>query len=194
MKIQIKWVLLFVAFALIAVPVMSADSTDPNLGEGAAVGASTNVLGDAAAESLVSPELRRQPWWTTLKRAFTGAATGAIAAKTSGGRDEPADDAAAVLADWLKTTKDENLNAKALAAKAERKKREHDDDDGHEGHKHHGDGDHGMDAEGHRPPGWSKGKKKGWGDGDMPPGLMKKKNKGKHHDHEGHDHGDHDED
>jgi len=45
------------------------------------------------------------------------------------------------------------------------------------------------------PPGWSKGKKAGWGDSDMPPGLAKKegdskddKDHGKKHHHKKHHH------
>src|SRR3954471_21509772 len=45
-------------------------------------------------------------------------------------------------------------------------------------HKDHADrdrdGDHDRDSDDKRPAGWDKGKKKGWGDCDVPPGQVKK--------------------
>lgn len=159
-------------------PAWAADEEKADLGQGALVGAGTQVMGDAAAESLVSPQVRQSPWWTTLKRAFTGAATGAVAAKTSGAQDAKAasgsaaskiEDAIAAATGAATTTAatgspDAVDDGKDKAHEHKNKKMKH------AGKKKHGK----KNSEGHRPPGWDKGRKTGWGEGDVPPGLRNK--------------------
>jgi len=52
-------------------------------------------------------------------------------------------------------------------------KEKHHDKDSHADRDHDRDGDHDRDDD-KRPAGWDKGKKKGWGDCDVPPGQVKK--------------------
>ena len=129
--------------------------SDANAADGALVGASTQVLGDATVESLASPEAKMAPWWTTFKRALTGAVTGAMAAKMSGGGKDDADEAVKSNAPDVQGAL--NSEAPYQGHKRDKSKKKHSK----------------QKSDGFRPPGWDKGKKTGWGDSDVPPGLSK---------------------
>lgn len=90
------------------------------------------------------------PAQTVLKRALVGAVTGATATSMS---NKPATN-----------FQPDNPAKETPAAFAAAK----DDASGRHGKKHK------KNKKGHRPPGWDKGKKTGWGDSDVPPGLAKK--------------------
>ena len=86
-----------------------------------------------------------------LKKAIQGAVTGAVAVEGSKETAKPAETAAAAS-----VSDSDN------------------DEHGHK-HRHHGKPKQNFNKKhkGHRPPGWDKGKKTGWGDSDVPPGLVK---------------------
>lgn len=54
------------------------------------------------------------------------------------------------------------------------KAHDRDEDRDHADRDHDRDGDHDRDSDKARPAGWDKGKKKGWGGCDVPPGQVKK--------------------
>lgn len=144
----------FIIFLLTSLPVSAEDQTDSNVGTAMATGASANVLSEAAIDYTTGSNISQDPWWKrALKRAMSGAASGAAAVKTS---SEIADEDASEAADVSQKNKKESAKMHAeehISHEHEHAKKEKDE---------------------FRPPGWDKGKKKGWGDGNVPPGLQKK--------------------
>ncbi len=157
------------------------DNSDNTMAKGALVGAGTNVIGGAVLDSLdgsnqpqyqqvqvQGPDgqlywqqvpVQQDPTKTILKRAVQGAITGAVAAefakddgKDDGSKDSGDGGGIGEVVEKLTGNEDENDD-------------DHDDDDdGWDKSKHK------KSKEDHRPPGWDRGKKTGWGGGDVPPG------------------------
>jgi hypothetical protein len=166
--------ILFIVTAVLIAP-LAASAGDDNSGgtmaKGALVGAGTNVIGGAVLDSLDGsnqPQYQQvqvqgpdgQLYWqqvpvqpdptkTVLKRAVQGAITGAVAAEFAkdDGDDKKGDNDGGGIGDALSS----------LAGGGE-------NEADHDGHKHK------RSKEGRRPPGWDRGKKTGWGGGDVPPG------------------------
>jgi hypothetical protein len=139
--------IVFVFFAMALTPSAYADADEnARVVDGAVVGASTQVLGDATLNYVTgSDETTRTPAQKALHRALTGAATGAASASMS-----------------QKETKGTVVEPKHPSGS---KKSETDSSDV---------GEASVEEAAFRPPGWDRGQKKGWGDGDRPPGLAKK--------------------
>jgi hypothetical protein len=141
--------LVFVSIGLfIAGTAAASDDERYSVGTAATAGASTQVLASSGLDYVTGSTGSDTPSQTILKRALVGAATGATAT---------------TMAYQPKTniqpknvSNDTAIEALTDTASAER---------GKKGKKH---------KKGHRPPGWDKGKKTGWGDSDVPPGLAKK--------------------
>jgi hypothetical protein len=168
--------ILFIAAAVLMTPLAAIagdDNSGNTMAKGALVGAGTNVIGGAVLDSLDGsnqPQYQQvqvqgpdgQLYWqqvpvqpdptkTVLKRAVQGAITGAVAAEFAkdDGDDKKSDGDGGGIGDALSS----------LAGGDQ-------DEDDHDG----GKSKHKKSKEGHRPPGWDRGKKTGWGDGDVPPG------------------------
>jgi len=160
---------MFILFVASQVFAGDNDKTDNKLLTGAAVGAGTNVIGGAVLDSLdgtSKPQFVQVQgpdgnwyWQQTgpapedpnkviLKRAVQGAITGAVAAEVAGGGKEGA------VSPALSNALDDNES-------------DQDEDGGKKRKKDKGE-------KGHRPPGWDRGKKVGWGEGDIPPGQRDK--------------------
>lgn len=170
------FLLLTVVFA--GSSVASAKEDSNRLLTGAAVGAGTNVIGGAVLDNL-DGTAQQQPqyvqvqgpdgnwYWqqvgpapedpnkVILKRALQGAITGAVAAEVAGGDDKESGGKKSgsgignLIDDALKNSHDNDDQ----------------DDDKHKKYKY---------KDGHRPPGWDRGRKEGWDGGDIPPGLRDK--------------------
>lgn len=183
------------AFVLTSAQVSAAEDSSNRLAKGALVGAGTNVIGGAVLDNLdgssqAQPQYVQvqgpdgQPYWqqvgpapqdpnkTILKRAVQGAITGAVAAHVAGDNSEKDSGGGAI----------ESV-ASALSQDSSSDKEDADEDDENddsgEGKKHK----HKKSKGGSRPPGWDRGKKTGWGGGDVPPGHQEHD----HEDHHGHD-------
>lgn len=179
LKITLLTMTVFVGFSS---PLFAADDSK-SLATGAVVGAGTNVLASTALD-VVAPSQSTQTRYVqvqgpdgqmytqavqvsvqesqtqkVLKQAIAGGITGAVAAKVAGGdgKDQKSDGDSSVV---------ETVSEVVTTTKIKTE----DDDDDHD--KHHG----------HRPPGWDRGRKEGWGGDDEPPGWNKKDKKGKHKD------------
>ena len=148
-----------------------AEDSDGGLGtagQGAVVGASTQVVTSTALDALTAPqpqyvrvqgpdgqyywqEVHQQESATSkiLKRAITGAVTGAVAASMS----KDSKEGSTSFITNTKATKILDEAQKVAKAKGKNSK------------------------EDFRPPGWDKGRKEGWNDGDIPPGLRGKNKK-----------------
>ena len=165
---------------LIPYPLCAEEESNNRLAKGAMVGAGTNVIGGAVLDSLdgsSQPQYVQvqgpdgQMYWQQvntpqedpnkliLKRAVQGAVTGAVAAefsKDDGGKKSGDSGAFGGIADAL---------TKKSSSQSDEDNDEDDYDD-EQGKKHK----HKKSKEGWRPPGWDRGKKVGWGGGDVPPG------------------------
>jgi hypothetical protein len=92
-----------------------------------------------------------------LKDAVVGAVTGAVATEAS--KDERTSEVAPTGAfQETPSGKDKKLHPHGKDEKRNKKK-----------------GWGWRKRQGHRPPGWDRGEKTGWGDSDIPPGLARKK-------------------
>jgi len=168
-----------VAVLLSSFSAMAGDDNSNNtMAKGALVGAGTNVIGGAVLDSLdgsnqpqyqqvqvQGPDgqlywqqvpVQQDPTKTILKRAVQGAITGAVAAEFA--KDDGKDGGS-------KDSGDGGGISEAVGRLAGHEDEDGDHDDDH-GHKHK----HKKSKEDHRPPGWDRGKKTGWGGGDVPPG------------------------
>jgi hypothetical protein len=183
---MLKVKLLTIAMLMGLMPLaMAADSDKSGSAlKGAVVGAGTNVLASTALD-VVAPSQTYQTQYMqvqgpdgqmymqavnvpvqesqtqkVIKQGIAGAITGAVAAKVAGSdsKDQKSDSGSGIL---------DNVSEALTTTKIQTE-----DDDDHDHDKHHG----------HRPPGWDRGRKEGWGGGDEPPGWSKKDKKGKHKD------------
>ena len=121
-----------------------------SLGTAATAGASTQALASSSLDYVTGSTGADTANQTILKRALVGAATGATATKMAYNPKtniEPKN---------VTSDKSAAIEASAGTAFAERGKKTK------------------KNKKGHRPPGWDKGKKTGWGDSDVPPGHAKK--------------------
>lgn len=148
MNKKLMFVLIGLSFAGTAV---ASDDEKYSVGTAAAAGASTQVLASSGLDYVTGSTGADTPSQTILKRALVGAATGATATKMAyepktniEPKNVPSDEPAVIQA------------AKASTASLDRGKKSKKGK--------------GKNKKGHRPPGWGKGKKTGWGDSDVPPG------------------------
>ncbi|GEM_PF-3798138 len=133
----------------LAASAAASDDDRYSAGTAAATGASTQVLASTALDYATgSSGASDSPAQTILKRALVGATTGATATAMS---YEPKTNIQP-----KNVPGDEVAAAAASTEPYSRVKNK-------------------KWKKGHRPPGWDKGKKTGWGDSDVPPGLAKKR-------------------
>lgn len=170
-KSQILSMGIILGLSLISYPLCAEEESNNRMAKGALVGAGTNVVGGAVLDTLdgsSQPQYVQvqgpdgQMYWqqvippqedpnkVILKRAVQGAVTGAVAAEFA--KDDG--------------KKSGDSGAAESVADALTQKSSSDDDDDNQGKKHK----HKKSKEGWRPPGWDRGKKTGWGGGDVPPG------------------------
>lgn len=122
-------------------------------GEGAMVGASTQVLTSTSLDYVTNPDgLPEDPNKVVLKRAVVGAVTGATAASMT------ADSNSSKVDVGVAAKSDENTTLKLSVNEEHKSKKKW----------------KWKFWERSRPPGWDRGKKTGWGDSDVPPGLANK--------------------
>ena len=138
------------------------DDSSNQAATGAVVGAGTNVLAGAALDSLTgSSQTTVDPNKAILKQAVQGAITGAVAAGVAGGEDKGSGESVTSTATTIAT----NVTPKNKKWDKHKKTKE-----------------------GHHPPGWDRGKKVGWGEGDTPPGLRKGHDSNEQGENEGQEH------
>lgn len=129
---------------------MASDDKRYSAGTAAVTGASTQVLASTALDAVTgSGGATDTPSQTILKRALVGATTGAVATKMS---YEPKTNIQSSNVSEAASVVATTTSVASLSEKRGKKSKK-----------------------GHRPPGWDKGKKTGWGDSDVPPGQARKK-------------------
>lgn len=164
----------------------SEDRSTDRMTQGALVGASTNVVAGAALDHITDSPSSTQVQYTrvqgpdgqyylqpvatapsaneanktVLKRAIQGAVTGAVAAEMSS--DGPKKGGSGSMASNTIDTKSITQSVSSISNTSK-------EDTGHVQRKKSK-----KSKVGHRPPGWDRGRKEGWGGDDEPPGLARK--------------------
>jgi hypothetical protein len=181
-----RYLIAMMVVMLVAVSGLARGEEDSRMVKGAVVGAGTNVLAEAALDTLdgssnsepqyiqvqgpdgqmylqpvtAPPE---DPNKIILKRAVQGAVTGAVAAEMA--KDDQKKESGESWWDKLFGGKSDEKSETAplkTTSSADKIKKSKDIKEG-------------KKPEGWRPPGWDQGKKTGWGDEDVPPGWSKRR-------------------